>query len=276
MVRRPNRDVVTDVLPPDIHESIRQADTHEKGLVKPSDSMLSLVTLFDSQESGSSSLCIPCKCDDGDDGCMKVRSITESLKDDCHKKKKRPSYIETLDHGVIEIDIDTDDDIGLSGMVYKDKTLKSQFPDFAKPKSVRFDTVEIREHASILGCNPGVTSGPPLTICWKVLNSQILPLEEYEASRGPRRSALFLKRSKTEREQLLLRSGFDKDQIQKAEELAKAIRSSREESAAERSELQALMRESKRKTQHKRNQKKQRKGLFRGIFRGKAKTAPCA
>jgi len=297
----PTSATTTDVLPPEIIERIRQQnkiDQHrqeenEGSVGKDSSSTTSSVTdsthtTWDSQDSGLSSglACSgggPCR---HPHGCMRVETLAESMKQIKEPPRiyKRPTYIETLDQGVVQLDEEDKNEQGVEGIIRQDddKTLESQFPDFAAPpKSVRYDTVEIREHASILGCNPGGTTGPPLTICWKVLNTQILPLDEYEMTRGPRRSVLFLKRSKREREHLLVESGFSAEEIAKAEALAQAIRDSRDESSKERSELQALMRKPssrrrrrrpQRGVQQTRNQQPSQRrrtggGLLRGLFR---------
>jgi len=92
------------------------------------------------------------------------------------------------------------------------------------PKSVCFTTLEIHRHAIIPGYNPGGTlGGPPLDIDWWELNKEVFPLEEFEATRGPRRDALTLKRSKEDRWQVLLGEGFTQEEIQLAEDLAEAI-----------------------------------------------------
>jgi hypothetical protein len=53
--------------------------------------------------------------------------------------------------------------------------------------SVSFSTVEIREYPIILGENPSVPKGPPLTIDWQHFDEDSFELEEYESSRPDRR-----------------------------------------------------------------------------------------
>ena len=48
-----------------------------------------------------------------------------------------------------------------------------------KPK-VWFDRVEVYEHAYILGDNPSVSDGAPLSIAWKAQAKNVYELEYYE------------------------------------------------------------------------------------------------
>jgi len=99
-------------------------------------------------------------------------------------------------------------------------------------KSVRFGTLEIHRHAIILGYNPGGTlGGPPLDIDWLALDTEIHALEDFETTRGPRRDACALKRTKEDRRQVLQSQGYTQEVIQIAEELAEAIRLQRQISA---------------------------------------------
>jgi len=168
-------------------------------------------------------------------GCMPISDMIESVQETFNppisSKNESSRCIETPVHGV-----DNSDDQGPADLIRRqDKTLESPqscINDAATPptKSVRFDAVEIHEHASILGCNPGGKAGPPLSISWKALHTQSLPLEEYEETRGPRQKAANMRLSEAEREQLLAKLGFDAVEIQLAVQIAQAIRDARERS----------------------------------------------
>lgn len=134
---------------------------------------------------------------------------------------------------------------------------------YSEQRSIRFDTVEIREHAVILGCNPAVTKGPPLTIGWETLSTSIQSVNEYERNRPLRRSPMFLKLSQTERRSLLKERGFTSEEFSMAESYVEEVKKSRAESASEKSDLQKLMEESKRR---KPAAKETKRGLF-GRFR---------
>lgn len=56
----------------------------------------------------------------------------------------------------------------------------------AHSKSVRFDTVEIRECPYVLGDNPSVSAGPPLSIGWDPQDEFTVGFDEYEAGKPTR------------------------------------------------------------------------------------------
>ena len=64
----------------------------------------------------------------------------------------------------------------------------SERSDGSNKSSVSFSTISFHEHAMILGDNPSTSSGPSLEIDWSKQSSSVLDLEEYEATRYPRRS----------------------------------------------------------------------------------------
>ena len=232
----PKTTTTTDVLPSEILDRLRQ-ENHQLCDVQQQEEETSKIirssddsthTTCDSQDSGlrASDFCWVVHCPLKKHGCLRVATLAESLQEQTTTPMDDPQQATVV--------------------VSPSCLCDDPFLPHNHNKSVRFDTVEIHEHASILGCNPGGTGGPPLTICWRVLRTQILPLDDYEATRGPRRSDLFLRSSQAERVRLLRESGCDKEEIARAEALAGAIRASRDESSRERSELQALLRESRR------------------------------
>jgi hypothetical protein len=54
-------------------------------------------------------------------------------------------------------------------------------------RRVSFSTIEIHEHAMIMGNNPWTSHGCPLEIDWEEVGNYSLNLEDYEESRPPRR-----------------------------------------------------------------------------------------
>jgi hypothetical protein len=81
-------------------------------------------------------------------------------------------------------------------------------------KQVRFGELTIHEHALELGDNPACSCGAPLTIGWKAQNSSTRNLDLYEYMRGERRRGRKqLAMNVTDRAQLLLRSGYDINEI---------------------------------------------------------------
>ena len=73
------------------------------------------------------------------------------------------------------------------------------------PRHIRWTTVEIREYAIMLGDNPSVSRGVPLTMDWTPLSSISLDLDAYESRKPqpPRRPQEMI-RSASDREDLLL------------------------------------------------------------------------
>jgi hypothetical protein len=112
--------------------------------------------------------------------------------------------------------------------------------------------------------NPGVSAGVPTTIDWKFLSTAISSLHDYESNRAPRRSILFLKTTKRERERLLKGDGYSSEELLMVENEVELIRRSREDSATEKTDLQAMMAESKRKKAQKLKEKK--RGILGKIF----------
>ncbi|GAX17124.1 hypothetical protein FisN_5Hu510 [Fistulifera solaris] len=130
-----------------------------------------------------------------------------------------------------------------------------------KSRHVSFDSVHIHEHPVILGCNPGVRAlpsgpGPALTLSWDSLRSSDYNMEEFEAQRQlTRRPKQSLRTTKSERIQFLMEEGFTSEELKMAEEAIRHIHESREASAQEKSELSALLRESKKRQEEKRQKK---------------------
>lgn len=52
-------------------------------------------------------------------------------------------------------------------------------------KKVCFDDVHIREHAFILGDNPAVSKGAPLTIDWESHREDVVDIDVFEHCRAP-------------------------------------------------------------------------------------------
>jgi hypothetical protein len=138
-------------------------------------------------------------------------------------------------------------------------------------KSVQFASVTIHEHPTLVGCNPAVSAGVPLTIDWRAVSSSEMSVDEYEAYREPRRvsNPIFLRHDATERWTLLKNLGFDSEEMRVAEETADGIRISRQMSNKEaqwesQSHLKTLMDESKQRRQS--LKQSPRRNFLRRIF----------
>jgi hypothetical protein len=91
-----------------------------------------------------------------------------------------------------------------------------------KPSSnrtkVSFSTVEVRQYERILGDNPGVSCGPPVSIGWNHLEDATIciPLDDYEYYHCGYRDDCEMILSREEREEMLLSLGFDQKEIARA------------------------------------------------------------
>ena len=79
--------------------------------------------------------------------------------------------------------------------------------------SVSFGTVSIHSHQVILGDNPSVRSGPPLTLDWKPFDTKTVDLDSYERyfeEEGRRRTYAELRIPQGQREQLVKELDYNK------------------------------------------------------------------
>lgn len=86
-------------------------------------------------------------------------------------------------------------------------------------KHVSFSSVHIRNFKSDVGDNPGVSSGPALSIGWEYTQEPTVDFEVWEAKRGPRLKMKEMALSRREREERLRASGI------KTSELARMTKS---------------------------------------------------
>lgn len=93
--------------------------------------------------------------------------------------------------------------------------------------SVSFDTVEVREYPIILGDNPAVSEGPPLTIDWDYDNVDEFSLDEYETTRPQRRGTVEMNIPANIRVDCLKRCGFSTKEIFKRVKEVKVVRRDR-------------------------------------------------
>jgi len=93
--------------------------------------------------------------------------------------------------------------------------------------TVSFGSIQIHSHRLILGDNPSVSSGPPVTVDWKPFLSGTYDLDEYEKQKPePRgKEAMILPRSV--REELLRNEGFSRGEMKVATEEVAKIRQQR-------------------------------------------------
>jgi len=82
-------------------------------------------------------------------------------------------------------------------------------------KEVIFDDITVREYPQILGDNPMVTAGPPVTLAWNYQNEYTMDFNLYECSRSveKRRSSGRLSISPKKRVESLISAGYGLEDI---------------------------------------------------------------
>jgi hypothetical protein len=94
-------------------------------------------------------------------------------------------------------------------------------------KRVQFDTIEIWEFGMVLGDNPSVSDGPPVSMSYKPWRRKKCTVKTFEYRRLDRRSKESLRLSTTDREGILRRIGYSRRQIQRCSMRAKVGRNQR-------------------------------------------------
>jgi hypothetical protein len=93
--------------------------------------------------------------------------------------------------------------------------------------SVRFSNVEIRSYPMVLGDNPSVTSGVPITIDWEYEDQVVCDVAEYEKSRPARRVRTELLMPSSIRARLAIDAGSSRKELQQQQRRVNIQRSQR-------------------------------------------------
>jgi hypothetical protein len=100
--------------------------------------------------------------------------------------------------------------------------------DSESSRSIQFDGVTVREYPMIVGDNPGVSCGPPVTLDWTSVSEFNDSLERFERSRqGCRRLSTQMRMPIEVRTSKLLESEHTLSEIQEASKSAAVIRQQR-------------------------------------------------
>jgi len=86
--------------------------------------------------------------------------------------------------------------------------------------SVQFGDIEVRSYPIILGDNPSVSGGPPLTIDWDPFDSVAWSLDDYQEERGDFRAYSEMKMPKASRFELLARTHSAREIVERTREVA--------------------------------------------------------
>ena len=109
--------------------------------------------------------------------------------------------------------------------------LKSNFLRQKVNRKVSFAELEIRVYPNTLGDHPDCKFGPPISIDWDHIQAEKVPLEEYEASRSPRRTIRQLQIPSYVRKRLLREEwGIPAEDLVEAAKEVRRIKKLREKS----------------------------------------------
>lgn len=86
----------------------------------------------------------------------------------------------------------------------------------SKKRGVQFKSVCIREYAITIGQNPYCSFGVPLTLDWNHGEEDVIPIDFYEASHKRKRTARHMLLNSFQRRDMLWRSGYPLQDIEKA------------------------------------------------------------
>jgi hypothetical protein len=112
-------------------------------------------------------------------------------------------------------------------VVVEEESLFSTIADSGSKKAVSFGLIQVREYNRVVGDNPTVRVGPPMSIGWEFVQKQAVPVDDYEKIKRPRTSDLRIMGSITRKS--ILRYEFDVslEDIRAAEKMIQKIQRQR-------------------------------------------------
>jgi hypothetical protein len=96
--------------------------------------------------------------------------------------------------------------------------------DSSSKKAVSFGLIQVREYNRVVGDNPTVRVGPPMSIGWEFLQKQAVSVDDYEEIKCPRTLDGFRMRSFTRNRLLRVEFQVSLKDIRAAEKIARKIR----------------------------------------------------
>jgi hypothetical protein len=124
----------------------------------------------------------------------------------------------------------------------QDQSLRRQFgaSKESENKKVHFSTIDLHVHRLVLGDNPSISSGPPLTIGWRSEFSTQLSVDEYEQHHPDRRGKYALQVPRSLREDWLKDEGYSRSEMKEAETSALVVKAHRTKAANQGVFLRAM------------------------------------
>lgn len=106
--------------------------------------------------------------------------------------------------------------------------MKNTDEESCSSTNVKFSVVYISEHSIRMCDNPGCRDGPPIALDVAEGRRTSIPIDDYEKQRGPRRHRDELRISRLDREALLQRYGYSRDQM---EELVQQLKKEKKQNS---------------------------------------------
>lgn len=97
----------------------------------------------------------------------------------------------------------------------------------AKKSAVRFSMIEIREYPIVVGDNPAIMTGTPITIDWEHVDEIDCTVDDFEASKPPPRTMLEIRLPAKNRDDILKAQGFSLKERQIGMKVANTTRGQR-------------------------------------------------
>lgn len=107
-----------------------------------------------------------------------------------------------------------------------ESTIASNDDSTSSKKSVCFGVIQVREYNRVLGDNPDVLFGPPISLGWDYVQREALPIEKYETTKSPRKTSLKMS-SVTRRNMLINVFEVPAEEIKAVEREVKKIQKQR-------------------------------------------------
>ena len=108
-----------------------------------------------------------------------------------------------------------------------EESLSITTADSSSKKSVSFGLIQVREYNRVVGDNPTVRVGPPMSIGWEFVQKQAVPVDDYEKIKRPGTSDLRIMGSITRKSILRYEFQVSLEDIRAAEKIIQKIQRQR-------------------------------------------------
>ena len=128
---------------------------------------------------------------------------------------------------------------GCLKLISQTASLSETYPArISSKKAVKWADISIHSHERILGDNPSVSNGPPVSIAWKAFETISFSVDEYENGRPTPRQKGEMLTPRMLREDTLRHAGYARSELKEATDLAARVREQRNRSSRD-GQLQA-------------------------------------